>query len=95
MSYSTSRGVRPPQLPTPTLCHAPGAGGASSDSCPPVIDPILLLPEVLTIVRIGRTTLYKMIKEGTFPAPLHLSSRIRGWRMSSVKAFLDSLESAA
>lgn len=92
MSYSTSRGVRPPQLPTPTLCHSPAYGGASPEVCPPAIDPILLLPEVLASVRIGRTTLYKMIKDGTFPAPLHLSPRIRGWRLSAIHQFLNSAE---
>lgn len=58
----------------------------------PPIDPVLRLPEVLEIVRVGRTTLLKMIKAGTFPAPLNLTARIRGWRLSAVLKFLDSVE---
>ncbi len=55
-------------------------------------DRILLRPEVLEMVGIGRTTLYKMVKAGTFPAPLNLTARIRGWRLSAVLRFLDSVE---
>jgi predicted DNA-binding transcriptional regulator AlpA len=58
----------------------------------PPIDPVLLMPEVLEIVPIGRTTLLKMVKAGTFPAPLHLTTRIRGWRLSAVEKFLASVE---
>ena len=56
------------------------------------IDRIARMPEVLALVGVGRTTLYKMVRDGRFPAPLHLSSRIRGWRLSSVEAFLSSVE---
>jgi predicted DNA-binding transcriptional regulator AlpA len=55
-------------------------------------DRILRLPDVLHIVGIGRTTLYEMMKAGTFPAPLHLSVRTRGWRLSAIEAFLASKE---
>ncbi|WP_321926906.1 helix-turn-helix transcriptional regulator [Paraburkholderia guartelaensis] len=57
-----------------------------------LIDPVLRLPEVLEIVRVGRTTLLKMVKDGTFPQPLHLTARIRVWRLSAVQKFLVSAE---
>lgn len=56
------------------------------------IDRVLRLPEVLKAVGIGRTSLYKMVKAGTFPAPLHLSERMRGWRLSAIHQFLASVE---
>lgn len=59
---------------------------------PTKIDRIARMPEVLALVGVGRTTLYKMVRDGRFPAPLHLSSRIRGWRLSSIQQFLASLE---
>jgi predicted DNA-binding transcriptional regulator AlpA len=75
--------------------HTPAASHFGTvqppDSAPPA-DRILRLPEVIETVRIGRTSLYKMIKAGTFPAPLHLSERIRGWRLSAILQFLASVE---
>jgi predicted DNA-binding transcriptional regulator AlpA len=59
---------------------------------PIVVDRMLRLPEVLRMVGIGRTTLYTLIRAKKFPAPVHLSSRIRGWRLSSIQAFLSSVE---
>jgi len=61
-------------------------------AAPDKIDRIARMPEVLALVGVGRTTLYKMVREGRFPPPLHLSTRIRGWRLSSVEAFLSSVE---
>lgn len=55
-------------------------------------DRILRLPEVLAMVGIGRTSLLAMVKNQHFPAPLKLSTRIRGWRLSAVEAYLASKE---
>ncbi|WP_133647766.1 helix-turn-helix transcriptional regulator [Paraburkholderia flava] len=57
-----------------------------------VPDRILRLPEVLAMVGIGRTLLLTMVREGEFPAPLRITARIRGWRLSAIQQFLDSLE---
>lgn len=65
----------------------PTALGAADVSAP-VFDRVVRLPEVLEIVGIGRTSLYKLVKSGRFPAPLHLSERIRGWRISDIQRFL-------
>jgi predicted DNA-binding transcriptional regulator AlpA len=65
---------------------------AVPERSPIVVDRMLRLPEVLSIVGIGRTTLYNLVRAGKFPAPLHLSTRIRGWRLSSVQEFLSSVE---
>jgi predicted DNA-binding transcriptional regulator AlpA len=58
----------------------------------PIHDRILRLPEVLAMVGIGRTLLLGMVKNQQFPAPLKLSARIRGWRLSAVLAFVASKE---
>ncbi|WP_334026013.1 helix-turn-helix transcriptional regulator [Burkholderia gladioli] len=79
-SFASSR-PHPESALSPTLASATTAS-----------DRILLRPEVLEMVGIGRTTLYKMVKAGTFPAPLNLTARIRGWRLSAVLKFLDSVE---
>jgi predicted DNA-binding transcriptional regulator AlpA len=59
---------------------------------PQVPDRILRLPDVLALVGIGRTTLLKLVRDGDFPAPLRLTPRIRGWRLSAIQQFLVSLE---
>lgn len=96
----TARSLDMASIPSPTsdpttLFAASGSHSTETDNTAaykPPIDPILRLPEVLEIVRVGRTTLLKMVKAGTFPAPLSLTARIRGWRLSAIQQFLDSLE---
>lgn len=38
----------------------------------------------------SRSTLWRMVKDGTFPAPVKLSARITGWRKIDVKNWLES-----
>ena len=38
---------------------------------------MLQLPEVLSLVGLGRTTLWRMVKAGTFPAPVKLGATRR------------------
>jgi prophage regulatory protein len=37
------------------------------------------LPQVLKRYPVGRSTLYEMVRAGTFPAPVKLSSRAVAW----------------
>jgi prophage regulatory protein len=57
-----------------------------------VVDRIVRLPELLGILSIGRSTLYVWMDAGKFPRSLKLGERARGWRLSVVLAFLNSLE---
>lgn len=45
-------------------------------------------PTVLTLIPVGRSTLWEMIKRGEFPAPVKLSSRISAWRCEDVRAYI-------
>ncbi len=47
-------------------------------------DKILRLDDVLEMVGVGRSTLYRMINEGTFPCGQKISKRCVGWRYSIV-----------
>jgi prophage regulatory protein len=47
-------------------------------------DKILRLDDVLDMLGIGRSTLYRMIKEGTFPSGQKISKRCVGWRYTTV-----------
>ncbi|WP_198039154.1 helix-turn-helix transcriptional regulator [Paraburkholderia sp. SOS3] len=77
---------------TAFLPHRPLPAAADVASLPG--ERMVRLPEVLKITGIGRTTLLVMVREGRFPAPLAITPRIRGWRLSAVCQFLATLEEA-
>lgn len=58
---------------------------------PPV--PLLTAKEVLAIVKIGRTTLYRLIAEGSFPPPAKIGSASR-WRSDEIAAWIDEATGA-
>ena len=43
-------------------------------------------------VGLGRSTIYAMMKAGTFPKPVKLGARAVGWRESDVLDWLNSRE---
>ena len=53
----------------------------STESLPPV----LRLPDVLRATGLGRSTIYRMVAERTFPAPVKLAKRAVGWRHDDVR----------
>ena len=57
------------------------------------MDRILRIPEVVKITGLSRTTIWRRVKSGDFPAPVRLGSlatRSVGWRESQIKQWLDS-----
>ena len=49
------------------------------------LPPIFLrLPAVLRATGLGRSTVYRMVAEHKFPAPVKLASRAVGWRRDEV-----------
>jgi|WetSurSiteA1Bulk_404760.scaffolds.fasta_scaffold00106_6 prophage regulatory protein len=54
-------------------------------------DSLLRLPQVLAVFPVGKTSFYAGIKDGRFPAPIKLGSRISAWRSSEIKALIDSM----
>ena len=49
------------------------------------LEPFLRLPAVLKITGLSRSTLYRMVAEHTFPAPVKLSRRAVAWRQHPVR----------
>jgi prophage regulatory protein len=45
------------------------------------------------LVGISRSTLYKMIEEGSFPKPLDLGSRFKAWQKQTVINWISTLNS--
>ena len=50
---------------------------------------IIKLREVCHYVGIGRSTLYRRVSEGTFPAPVRLGPRSIGWKTRDILAWLE------
>ncbi len=57
-------------------------------------DSLLRVNTVIQRVGPGRSTIYKKVKEGTFPAPVKLSERAVAWRESEINAWIERRRSA-
>lgn len=57
---------------------------------PVVNEALCRLPAVLDRVGTSKTTVYGMIKMGTFPAPVKIGQRAVAWRRSEVDAWIAS-----
>lgn len=53
-------------------------------------DRILRLKAVLVLTGLTRSTLYRKMDAGTFPASTQISTRCIGWRESAVTRWLDN-----
>ena len=51
-------------------------------------DPLLRLPEVLSLIPVGRSTFWQGVREGRFPKPVKLGPRTTCWRQSDIVAFI-------
>ena len=49
--------------------------------------------QVAQALGVGRSTLYKMVAEGSFPKPQKIGLRISFWRTSTVNAWLNQQRS--
>lgn len=50
---------------------------------------LLRLPQVLALVPVSRATWWQGVREGRFPQPVKLSSRVTCWRASDVLTFIE------
>ena len=53
----------------------------ATEATPPAI---LRLPEVMRLTGLGRSTIYRLLAAGQFPAPVQLSVRAVVWRRTDV-----------
>jgi prophage regulatory protein len=49
--------------------------------------------EVMALVQLSRSTIWRLERQGLFPARRHLSRRRVGWRKSEIEGWLDSRDS--
>lgn len=50
--------------------------------------------QVCEALCISRSTLTRLIKKGLFPAPFKITPRVPVWRLSAVRAFIESRSAA-
>ncbi|MCY3954464.1 MAG: AlpA family phage regulatory protein [Nitrospira sp.] len=53
-------------------------------------DVLLTRREVERRTGLSRSTLYRKMREGTFPVPVKISERAVRWRDSDIRAYVDS-----
>jgi prophage regulatory protein len=53
------------------------------------------LPTVLRVTGLGRSTIYRLIGSGDFPAPVHLGPRAVAWRWSDLDHWSQSRTTTA
>jgi predicted DNA-binding transcriptional regulator AlpA len=46
-------------------------------------------PQVLSFIPISKSTLWRRVMEGTFPAPIKLSPRVTAWRVEDVRRWIE------
>lgn len=51
---------------------------------------IIRKPEVSKITGLPHSTIYRLIKQGTFPAPIKLGERASGWFLNEVEEWINS-----
>lgn len=57
---------------------------------------LLRLPEVKMTVGLGRSSIYRMVGEGNFPRPVHLSLRAVAWSSKDIENWvLDRVQSSS
>ena len=62
---------------------------------PTLSDRIVKIREVIALTGLSRSSIYLLIKKGTFPAQVKLSSRSSGWYQSEIKTWMDALPRGA
>lgn len=66
-------------------------------SPPPLVvpDTVYRRKEVLAIIGMGKSFLHAGVKAGTFPKPIPLGKRARGWRASAIFKWIAEREAGA
>ena len=50
---------------------------------------IIRLPEVRSVTGLSRSTIYRRVAQGEFPAPVQISERAVGWREDEVMEWIE------
>ena len=67
-----------------------GANYAALDNWPPSAPVLLRGNEVFKRVALSRTTIWRRVREGTFPAPVSLGPTRIAWREADITAWVEA-----
>lgn len=75
--------------PGTLVSTSPPAASAAAGTvhAPPIL---LRLPMVMRITGLARSTIYKLIAQNQFPAPIKLSKRAVAWLQSEIESWVSS-----
>ncbi len=59
---------------------------------PAIEDRYLTISEVMSIVRLSRASIYRLMKEGLFPRPFRIGKSAVRWRESALRKFIEERE---
>ena len=49
------------------------------------------LPQILTVIPVGKSTWWAGVKEGRFPQPVKLGANTTAWRVEDIRTFIDTV----
>lgn len=55
---------------------------------------LVRLPGVIRMTGLGRSTIYRLMAERKFPAPVKLTERLNAWRAKDLTAWCDARKSS-
>ena len=55
------------------------------------LDRMMRISEVIDVLGVSRSTLYRMVAGGGFPRPVRVGQRATRWRQSDIQQWMDSL----
>ena len=55
---------------------------------------LMRLPSTMEFTGMGRSSIYAGVRAKTFPAPVRLSARAVGWRLSDLESWISERETA-
>ena len=78
--------------PSSTSASEPAPNDARPASGQPSLAPdrLLRLPEVQKLIPLSRSTLWRAIRKGKFPAPVRISENAVAWRASDIQQWFDT-----
>jgi len=56
-------------------------------------DRLVSIKELKKLVGLSNATIYRLIRNGTFPKQVHLSDKCVAWRLSAIEAWVREKES--
>lgn len=55
---------------------------------------LIKLKDVTEMTTLSKATIYRLMKQGTFPGPIHLGSKSVAWKQSEIIEWIESKASA-